>query len=78
VLGKNRKLTDRISLAMILQLVNAEICDCGYDIKAPFRRIYAVERLVHLSKTKTKKLATKMLVEELGYLNYQKLKEGLL
>ena len=78
VLGSYRSLPDRIPDYLITSLVNAEIHDCGYDVQAPFRRIYAQERLATLCKTKPKRLATKMLVEELGYLNYQKLREGLL
>lgn len=78
ILGKYRTLTDRLPENMLVQLVNVEIYDCGYELNAPFRRIYAMERLAQLVKTKSEAIAKKMLIEELGYTNYDKLQKGLL
>ncbi|MBK2124430.1 hypothetical protein [Fangia hongkongensis] len=78
ILGSYRTLTDRIPENMLVQLVNAEIYDCGYEINAPFRRIYAMERLAQLVKHKSQTIAKRMLIEELGYTSYDKLQKGLL
>ena len=55
ILGKYRTLTDRLPENMLVQLVNVEIYDCGYELNAPFRRIYAMERLAQLVKLKARR-----------------------
>lgn len=78
ILGKSRALTEKMPELMITQLVNAEIYCCGYEVNAPFRRIYALDRLGVLSKKKSQAIAKAMVTEELGYANYAKLQKGLL
>ena len=76
--SKHQMLTDRMPETMIVQLLNAEIYDCGYEVNAPFRRVYAMERLAFLVKRKSEMMAKRMLIEEMGYTSYEKLQKGLL
>ena len=78
VLGKCKTLTEKMEERYLDGLYKAELLDCGVEITAPIRKLYAQKRLAQLSKNKAPQLAKRIIMEEMGFSSYHRMETALI